>query len=81
MRTKDRYLSFVQWSEEDQAYVGFCPDLFPAGGVCHGATAIDAFATLDEIVGDMVETAESQGLPLPSVKTRPMRELELLADD
>ena len=38
MKPKDRYLKFVRWSEEDRAYVGYCPDLFPLGGVCHGTT-------------------------------------------
>jgi hypothetical protein len=36
MKTEDRYLKFVRWSEEAAAYVGFCPDLFPRGGVCAG---------------------------------------------
>ena len=29
MKTEDRYLKFVLWSDEDQSYVGHCPDLFP----------------------------------------------------
>ena len=29
MKTEDRYLKFVRWSEEDALYVGYCPDLFP----------------------------------------------------
>ena len=33
MKAEDRYLKFVRWSDEDGAYVGFCPDLFPWGGV------------------------------------------------
>ena len=74
MKTQDQYLQFVRWSEEDQAYVGFCPDLFPCGGVCHGATAVEAFTRLSEIVEDMVNTAQAQGLALPPPSTRPMRE-------
>jgi hypothetical protein len=38
MKAEDRHLKFVLWSDEDRAYVGYCPDLFPWGGVCHGAT-------------------------------------------
>jgi predicted RNase H-like HicB family nuclease len=79
MKTQDRYLMFVQWSEEDLLYVGYCPDLFPYGGVCHGATPQEAYAQLCEIVEDTVATAEAQGLPLPPARTRPMRELELAA--
>jgi predicted RNase H-like HicB family nuclease len=79
MKTQDRYLTFVRWSEEDHAYIGYCPDLFPAGGVCHGKTPVEAFASLCEIVEDTVSTAASQGLPLPPAQTRPMREVELAA--
>ena len=74
MKTQDQYLQFVRWSEEDNLYVGFCPDLFPAGGVCHGATSVEAFIRLSEIVEDMVNTAQAQGLPLPPPSTRPMRD-------
>ena len=77
MRTQDQYLMFVQWSEEDRAYVGFCPDLFPWGGVCYGATQPEAYARLCEAVADTVATAEAQGRPLLPPKTRPMREVEL----
>lgn len=70
---------FVQWSEEDLAYVGYCPDLFPAGGVCHGETPQTAFARLCEAVEDTVMTAEAQNLPLPPSRTRPMREVEVAA--
>jgi predicted RNase H-like HicB family nuclease len=79
MKAQDRYLQFVRWSEEDQAYVGYCPDLFPWGGVCHGPTAVKAFARLHEIVEDMVTTAQAKGLPLPPPRTRPMREVEVAA--
>lgn len=77
MKTQDRYLLFVQWNQEDQTYVGYCPDLFPGGGVCHGATPVEAYGRLCEAVEDTVSTAEAQGLELPPPRTRPMRELEL----
>lgn len=35
MKAEDRYLKFVRWSDEDRLYIGYCPDLFPFGGVCH----------------------------------------------
>lgn len=79
MRTQDRYLQFVQWSEADRAYVGYCPDLFPAGGVCHATTAVEAFAKLCEIVDDLVSVVTEQGRPLPAPQTRPMRECEIAA--
>jgi predicted RNase H-like HicB family nuclease len=79
MKNQDRYLMFVRWSEEDQLYVGYCPDLFPAGGVCHGQSSVEAYAKLAEIVEDMVNTAQAQGLPMPPALTRPAREIEAAA--
>ena len=68
---------FVQWSEADQLYVGYCPDLFPAGGVCHGSTSQEAYEKLVEIVDDTVTTTQAEGLDLPEPRTRVMREVEL----
>ena len=79
MKQQDRYLMFVRWSNEDQLYVGYCPDLFPTGGVCHGSTPVEAYAKLCEIVDDTVVTAEQQRIPLPPATTRPMREVETVS--
>ena len=78
MKAQDQYLMFVQWSEEDQAYVGYCPDLFPAGGVCHGETQVETFQKLFEIVEDTVNVAQAKGLALPAARIRPMQDLEAL---
>lgn len=74
MKVQDQYLQFVRWSAEDDAYVGYCPDLFPAGGVCHGATSVEAYQRLTEIVEDTVSSAQAEGHDLPPPSTRPMRE-------
>jgi hypothetical protein len=79
MKIQDRYLMFVRWSEEDQLYIGYCPDLFPAGGVCHGQSSVEAYSKLVDIVEDMISTAQTQGLPIPPALTRPMREIEAAA--
>lgn len=50
MKPEDRYLKFVRWSDEDRAYVGHCPDLFPWGGVCHGATEESTYRKLRILV-------------------------------
>jgi predicted RNase H-like HicB family nuclease len=66
MKPQDRYLMFVRWSEEDQLYVGYCPDLFPAGGVCHGSTRVEAFTRLCEVVDDTVMGYSTTTARLPS---------------
>jgi hypothetical protein len=34
MSRGDKYLKIVEWSEEDQCFIGSCPELFYGG--CHG---------------------------------------------
>ena len=74
MKTEDRYLKFVRWSEEDVLYVGYCPDLFPWGGVCHAATDNEAYRLLGELVREEVADLTLNNKPLPEPVTRPMRE-------
>jgi predicted RNase H-like HicB family nuclease len=74
MKLQDRYLKYVRWEEEDQAYVGYCPDLFPFGGVCHGEDEEDTYRRLTLLVADEVEDLRAGGQPLPPATTRPMRE-------
>ena len=74
MKTSDRYLKFVLWSDEDDCYVGFCPDLFPWGGVCHGETEEKAFKQLCALVRKEVQDLSNGGKKLPTPSTRPMRE-------
>ena len=74
MKTEDRYLKFVRWSEEDALYVGYCPDFFPWGGVCHAATEEEAYRLLGELVREEIADPAREGQPLPAAATRPMRE-------
>lgn len=74
MKAEDKYLKFVLWSDEDKVYVGFCPDLFPWGGICHSPTEEDAYKELCEIVHSEVEELLTSGKTLPEPSTRPMRE-------
>ncbi len=74
MKTEDRYLKFVRWSEEDALYVGYCPDLFPWGGVCHAATEEEAYHQLGELVRQEIADLTREGQPLPEPATRPMRD-------
>ena len=77
MKTQDRYLKFVRWSDEDRLYLGYCPDLFPWGGVCHGATEESVYRQLAELVRAEVEELQRDGKQLPEPATRPMREAVL----
>ncbi len=74
MKPEDQYLKFVRWEEEDQLYVGYCPDLFPWGGVCHGATEEETYRQLCALVQEEVDQLNRAGKELPPPSTRPMRE-------
>lgn len=74
MKREDRYLKFVRWSDEDNAYVGFCPDLFPWGGVCHGQDEEETYRQLRQLVQGEIEELTAAGRALPEPATRPMRE-------
>ena len=74
MKTEDRYLKFVRGMEEDAAYVGFCPDLFPWGGVCHGAEEEETYHALCELVREEIADLQAAGRELPAIVTRPMGE-------
>ena len=75
MKTEDQYLKFVRWSDEDHAYVGYCPDLFPWGGVCHSATEEETYAALCALVREEIEDLRAEGRELPPAQTRPTREV------
>ena len=74
MKPEDQYLKFVRWEEDDRLYVGYCPDLFPWGGVCHAETEEETYRVLCKLVHEEVEELRTAGTPLPNVATRPMRE-------
>lgn len=64
MKTKsDRYLKIVEWSEEDQCYVGTCPGLM-IGGV-HGSDETKVYKELCQVVEEWIEIHEQDGEPLP----------------
>jgi hypothetical protein len=64
----------VRWEESDQLYVGYCPDLFPWGGVCHAATEQEAYSELCTLVQDEVEEFRRESKELPRSSTRAMRD-------
>ncbi|MCF8120682.1 MAG: toxin-antitoxin system HicB family antitoxin [Deltaproteobacteria bacterium] len=63
MKDSDRYLKIVEWSEEDQCYVGTCPGLFYGG--CHGDSEAQVYKELCWIVEENIELYHQDGKPLP----------------
>ena len=63
MKNSDRYLKIVEWSEEDQCYVGTCPGLSYGG--CHGDNEADVYRELCEIVDENIALYQENGKSLP----------------
>ena len=63
MKKGDRYLKIVEWSEEDQCYVGTCPGLM-RGGV-HGTNEAKVYQELCQTVEEWIRIYEQDGDPLP----------------
>jgi len=69
----DKYHRWVAWSEEDQVYVGRCPDLF-LGGV-HGDDPIKVARELEKIIDEWALDFRQLGEPFPPVRVKPMMEV------
>ena len=59
----DKYLKIVEWSNEDNCYIGTSPGLFD-GGV-HGQNEAKVFKELCEVVEDTIEIMKNSGKSLP----------------
>jgi predicted RNase H-like HicB family nuclease len=59
----NRYRLIVYWSNEDQKFIGLCPELFYGG--THGRDAEKVFQDLRELVEDEIEDRLSRGDSLP----------------
>jgi len=64
MKKSDKYLKIVEWSEEDQCYVGTCPGLM-IGGV-HGKNEAAVYKQLCKVVNEWFKIYEKDGDPLPA---------------
>lgn len=57
------YAKIVEWSEEDQCFVGSAPGLVYGG--CHGEDEKAVFDQLCRIVDEIIELYHQEGKPLP----------------
>jgi predicted RNase H-like HicB family nuclease len=63
MKAAARYVKLVEWSDEDQCFVGSCPGLLYGG--CHGEDEQAVFNELCRIVEETVELYKAEKRPLP----------------
>ncbi len=64
MKDSAKYVKIVEWSEEDQCYVGSAPGLIYGG--CHGSEEKEVFDELCHIVEEAIELYRKNGKELPS---------------
>jgi predicted RNase H-like HicB family nuclease len=63
MKESANYVKLVEWSEEDQCYVGSAPGLLFGG--CHGDDEKQVFNELCDIVEETIQSYKVDGKPLP----------------
>lgn len=63
MKPSSDYVKIVEWSDEDQCFVGSCPGLLFGG--CHGDDEQLVFAELCELVDEVIDLYQQEGKPLP----------------
>ena len=52
MKESKKITMWIEWSDEDAAFIGYCPQFFPYGAVCHAHTEAKAVAKLAAILLD-----------------------------
>ena len=72
MNAPDQYHKWVEWSDEDQTYLGKCPDVITG---IHGDDPVRLYAELREVVADVLHYLQAEGRPLPRPRVRPMQEV------
>jgi predicted HicB family RNase H-like nuclease len=58
------YVKLVEWSDEDQCYIGSAPPLI--GQCCHGKNETAVYKELCQIVSEWIAIYEKDGKPLPA---------------
>jgi predicted RNase H-like HicB family nuclease len=64
MKESARYIKIVEWSDEDQSFVGQCPGII--GPCCHGDDETQVYIELCTIVDEWIALTKQDGKPLPS---------------
>ncbi len=63
MKESSRYIKLVEWSDEDQCFVGQCPGII--GPCCHGTDETEVYRELCQIVDEWIENMNRDGKSLP----------------
>jgi len=72
MKKSDQYHKWIEWSEEDQTYIGKCPDLITG---IHGNDPIKLYGELCQVIEEVIRHFESEKRTLPNPRIRPMPDI------
>ena len=72
MKSADKYHKWVEWSGEDQVYIGKCPELITG---IHGDDPVILYAELCGVVEEVVSHFHAEGRRPPPPRIRPMQEV------
>ncbi|MDG1301960.1 MAG: type II toxin-antitoxin system MqsA family antitoxin [Opitutae bacterium] len=67
----ESYSRVIEWSDEDQCYIGRCPELFLGG--CHGDSMEVVREQLAEVIAEVVVDYQKEGKTLPVPAKRAAR--------
>ena len=67
MTKSAKYIKIVEWSEEDQCFIGYCRGVI--GPCCHGDDEVEVHRELCRIVDEWLVIAhqENKALPPPTI--------------
>ena len=71
MKQIDVYPGWVEWSDEDQVYIGKCPDLVTG---IQGDDPVEVYKEHGQVVGEVIDHFQEVGRILTAPRTRPMME-------
>jgi len=63
MSESAKYIKIVEWSDEDECFIRYCPGLI--GPCCHGDDEVEVYRQLCEIVDELLVHAQKKDKPLP----------------
>ena len=63
VKESSRYIKLMEWSEEDECFVGQCPGII--GPCCHGADETEVYREVCQIVEEWIGNMKRDGKPLP----------------
>ncbi|MDP6355665.1 MAG: pilus assembly protein HicB [Planctomycetota bacterium] len=72
MKTSDTYHKWIEWSEEDQTYIGKCPDLITG---IHGSDPRKLYGELCQVIEEVIDHFQNDGRTLPPARVRPMQDV------